>query len=357
MMVILNMSKNNSLLITITLLIIFLIIFFIQLDKVFSDNNIINKKISPNLGFNFLLWNTGENDKYKLYIDTLDRNIVKSVSISYLYKFNKKDMKNDSLYRNISLNELKDIIKYINSKGIKVVSLKPQIQASEKSLYIPNNKHIFLQSYKKLIQQDTLIAKKLGVDYIILSTELPSITNSNKSDWKSIVDLVHTNRLKVGVSLDFNAKEYNTCVFLDLVDIIGFNIYPYISDKGAYSKLEYCRNNLKDSNIEYTLKKLKEKYKKPFWITETGCTNYERALSKPYGYTSNVVGTQKSNTIQYLYYETTLPFFYQMKYKNKPLIESIYIWSISNYNDIYSPLNNSLAIKVIKKYTENEKYQ
>jgi hypothetical protein len=202
-----------------------------------------------------------------------------------------------------------------------------------------------------LIVADAQVAKDAGIGYVNLSNELPLYTNLNADLWNNAITSIKALGLKVYSSFQ-GFKELEPCVFTNNLDVIGLNYYPKLSDKGYDATLDSCREYLINNDVDYLIN-IKKTYNKPLWITETGSTRYENALSVPETF---VATPTTSNIIQYLYHNTVLPFLGSLMYNDKPVIDLVNIFAIQRSTEKYSVLENPLAKEVVRYISNPDLY-
>ena len=154
-----------------------------------------------------------------------------------------------------------------------------------------------------------------------------------------------------------NFKEFQTCVFSDLLDGMGINYYPIAvtgQDEATKEGVRESIGNLDGKQYLYMYRQMRKVVGKnvPIFISEIGCCNNEDSLGFPSAWAFD------NNTIredyQAYYYNAILS---EMGTQDIG-INGIFTWSLDyspNRNQTcFSPLWNEQCEEVIKYYVRGE---
>jgi hypothetical protein len=189
-----------------------------------------------------------------------------------------------------------------------------------------------LTSYETVVVQYAQMCETNGIEALYISNEQPSGTGNYRTDWQRIINSIRAVYSgKIGSALVY--KEVETHVFLDLLDVIGFNTYPAMTYKGLSATVTECSNGWygdKQSQYNYikAMEDAKQKYNKEIAITEVGIQPFEGRLAFP---GEAALPTTLNEDTQELFYKATMPIITHLS----DTISSYFIWEL---NESYSPL-------------------
>ena len=256
------------------------------------------------------------------------------------------DTTSSNINRVSTLAEIEEILSFAKNNDIPIKYVK--IHFSKASSLNPIDVDAFLNNYQRVLLDTLNVCVAYGVEYYGVANELSKITNKCYEKWRQIIDLLRQQGVKVFTSCTYDEKD--TSVILGLVDIIGVNFYPNLSDKGTNATIKECQMNLYGKSYIRALRELKEKFQKPLWLTELGCVRSDEALSQPSN--SNLEINEDGNRVQGLFFESLLPIIGSSLYEDNALIDGVFIWNCSNVNppDKFNFIGNIYAEPTILKY-------
>lgn len=256
------------------------------------------------------------------------------------------DTTSSNINRISTLDEIEDILSFANNNDIPIKCVK--VHFSKASSLNPIDVDAFLNNYQSILLDTLNVCVAYGVEYYGVANELSKITNKCYEKWRQIIDSLKNQGVKVFTSCTYDEKD--TSVILGLVDIIGVNFYPNLSDKGTDATVKECQMNLYGKSYIRALRELKEKYRKPLWLTELGCVRSSQALSQPSN--SNLETDEEGNRVQGVFFESLLPIIGSSLYNDNALIDGVFIWNCSNINppDKFNFIGNVFAEPTILKY-------
>ena len=245
-----------------------------------------------------------------------------------------------------SLSDIREILSFAKDNGIKINHVK--LHFTSPSSVNPSNEELFLTNYQSILLETLELCLEFGVEYYGVANELAKVTSKNVDMWSVIISKLKSKGVKVFTSCTYEEKD--TSLILGLVDVIGINFYPSLSNKGGNATIEECQKMLYGNRYIQSLKEIKEKYNKPLWLTELGCVRSSKALSQPSN--SSLEVDSEGDRVQGVFFNSTLPIIGGSYHKNKPLIDGVFIWCCSNINppDKFNFINNPYAEPVVLKY-------
>lgn len=221
--------------------------------------------------------------------------------------------------------------------GITPLSIKTHIYSNNSVKY--TDKYKLFKSYIGHVYDYAELAARYNLEYLCISNEQPTI-DDYQSEWEDLIARVKGLGLKTYVALE-GFSDYDKCVFLDSLDVVGLNLYPATK---TYKGLDTTPQDVFDAwqSSLSRLRRLKESTDYKFWITEYGITNYLEAYKCPWQF-SFAEDAEKDSSVQTTYYRGSLEAL-----KNQPYIEGIFFWCVDK--DKFSPLDNPDAINVLSEY-------
>ena len=223
-------------------------------------------------------------------------------------------------------------------------NISPILKLHRMGEYETDNVTSWISAWGEVVDKYVTLSKEYNIDTIVFCNEQEKFTKSNRNEWKTIIDKIKSNGLKVAISYRGVAEFYNS-VLNDLVDIIGINYYPKMTLKGYdISDSDMMK---KFYSFYSTVKTIKYKYNKEAWITEIGCTRNIDALSDPSDWKFDT--EEQSFIPQILYYKNLLKAYGESKDLN---IGGIFFWSTDSKSKInsYSPFGNEECENIIRSY-------
>lgn len=250
---------------------------------------------------------------------------------------------------------IKQIIAHCQSKNPKFLALKTHV--SPNSGNWADNDAYLRNTFKGIVTHVANICAETGVKNIFISNEQPNLTSIDRDVWQEIINGCHALGLKCYSSF-VNFKEFQTCVFSDLLDGMGINYYPV----AVTSQSEVTKEGVRESigNIDskqylYMYKQMKKIIGKdvPIFISEIGCCNNVDSLAFPGAWDFDDNNAVKEEYQAY-YYNA---FLSEMGTQDIG-IDGIFTWSLGkskNRNTTqFSPLWNEQCEEVIKYYVRGE---
>ena len=218
---------------------------------------------------------------------------------------------------------VQNIITLAKNKGFKYIMLK-----------IHTNSRLAVESFESygaIVNSYAQMCENNGIDSFFVTNEQPQLTNANYELWSNLIASARSSYSgEIGTSLYL--KEDETHCFFDLVDIIGWNIYPCMTYKGLDEPTEVCSQAWFDDiqvgkNFIVDMKKLKIATGKKIMITEVGCQPYLGRLAYP---GVNNLSTGLSEETQKKFYDATLPLV-----GNLDFLDGVFLWEgIESYTPI-----------------------
>ncbi|PAD35984.1 glycoside hydrolase family 113 [Terribacillus saccharophilus] len=291
-----------------------------------------NKKI---MSASFYFWNNltiNDNVLNKTY--TLDR--LKELGFTHITLCILLQCRDTSTFNSwgydYTLDKFKEMVRFIQDYGFKIIVKFHPNDSGGNSIYknnnFPSDPTAMFSTLQKCIV-DTI--KGNDVEIVCLANESPNITENYRDQWFQLINAVRTSNpeIKVTNSPTFWDVEHDTCVFWDLCDYIGGNIYPKSTDEPVASINTITKSMYQsfDNQYHYFFKflELSKKYNKPYLITEVGILPYESQTFDPASWSplSNVY----NEDVQYNFYKSFLN-----TYMNADSCAGILIWSVTDPN-------------------------
>lgn len=304
-------------------------------------------------GFNFWIGDNVPIDplKYDEVIDSNIRNLTEcgcnSIMLVLYYWYDKATLNLVQRQTDILINKAIDKLKGTNIE----INIKPHL-FWEKVLHdsdMDTIKVLFLKYKDELLRIADLFKVKGITNKFIVQNESPTTTCDSyfTSEYIDLCSKLKGKGFTVGCSMLDVELERHT--FLNSLDFICCNIYPCISAKGMTETVENMSNYMfRDCNGKDYLnryKRVKEMYKKPFYISEIGIFDDEKHLLKPY---DSKIPTENTGdgSVQAKFYEATLRAFQACEW-----LDGVYYWD--SYSGGYSPFKearNGKPMEVLKRY-------
>ena len=283
-------------------------------------------------GFVLNISNSGY-ESYRNYEEEVCENIKDSMCTDILLSMPLVNGTNEETgeveYKNPFTEEkIEDIIKKIKSTNVNIMLRLPY---NNKVLKVDINnlesKNYFLEQVKKELLRHIPICLKYDINEIIITNEAPDLTNSNWNDsWDMILSEIKQTykNIKFGSSMTYD--ELKESELPNILDFVGLNAYPSMSLKGTNQSLYDCMTawyeDYSTTKRRYLdlIKEKKKRYKKPIFITETGCQPFYGRLISP---CMNDLCTLKDKDTQTKYIKATLPVLL-----NNEDLDGVYIFDI-----------------------------
>lgn len=255
----------------------------------------------------------------------------------------------------VTLLELEEKIDYAISKGL-TAYLKIHIDSGVNyANFVPANVATWFANYTAQLRNIMTLCVSKGITVCIINNELRSISNSTyTANWRTLCETLHREypSVKLGTA-STDAEMSGENVAYRFVDIIGYNMYPYLSTTGVTDTvedlLEKWKNTTNNGDTYYKLKEVRRKYPgKQVWITEYGCpftTNgLERTDGQPLnGLTAEQLAHMTDYNVMRKYYESVWLYL-----ENSGLIDGLFFW-VANSGHLFDPLENSISKNAVRK--------
>ena len=291
-------------------------------------------------------YRSGSSDNYRdEVLDDMINLGIKQLIIPCHNEITGDDTNGFTYIKDLSQEKIELLINKARAKGIEEIIIKLHRTGLNATSSVK-----WLEMWEELVHEYTAICVKNNIKSLVFVNEQRNATNGNKEIWKRIIDYVKSNGLTAICSLaDFT--EIDSCVILDLVDVIGVNHYPAVVRVGeSVTQSELNRRIFQFSLPKF--RKLKLKYpNKPIWITEIGCTRNVDSLSSPASWEFDT--TTQSMIPQSQFVESVFSIFACFE---EGLIDSVNWWSSDTKDKIntFTFFGNELAEKNFKKYMRGE---
>lgn len=180
----------------------------------------------------------------------------------------------------------------------------------------------------------TTLSVSQNVALVCMANESPMLTHNYRSNWQTLINAIRSQNptIKITNSPTFADMQNDSCVFWDLCDYIGTNIYPMVT-KNAVPSVQEVRKAMSGelSSNSYTyvqkLYYLTQKYNKDFIITEFAILPYEYQASATGSWQAQGAYNEQ---VQANYYQGVFDVFLNMEH-----CAGIFIWSLTdNYTFI-----------------------
>jgi hypothetical protein len=212
----------------------------------------------------------------------------------------------------------------------------------------PSNPSVFFSNLQSIILTTLNVSQNISL--VCLANESSMITQNYRSNWQTLIAAIRTQNptIKITNSPTFADIQNDLCVFWDLCDYIGTNIYPVASYSQVPTVREF-KNSLYSelSSIGYQyvqkLYNLTKKYNKDFIITEFGILPYEYQGKDTGSWTA--LGNYNEQ-VQANYYQAMFDIFLNMEH-----CAGVFIWSLT---DAYTFLNRQAEQVVINSFKEGQ---
>lgn len=284
-----------------------------QLDNIKNATKQIYKStIGVNMWFNM-----GSSDSYiNEVLNDMERLKIKSLLLPCYNVITGNDVDGYSYTKNVSEEQITNVITKAREKGIEDIIIKLHRDGKKDT-----NSLKWIEMWQTVVNEYIQICKKNNITSLVFVNEQKNATANNIDKWIEIITSVKNNGLKAICSLA-DISEFNSSIINDLVDVIGINHYPKLTNKNeVVTQEEY--NKRMFSNSLPLFKRVKKLYPNTtIWITEIGCTRNIDALYSPASWEFDT--TSQSNDIQALFVDSVMSTF--GCYDNQ-LFEKVYWWS------------------------------
>ena len=221
-------------------------------------------------------YRSGSSDNYRdEVLDDMIKLGIKQLIIPCHNEITGDDKNGFTYTKDLSREKIELLINKARAKGIEDIIIKLHRTGLNATSSVK-----WMEMWEELVHEYTTICVKNNIKSLVFVNEQRSATSRNKEIWTRIINHVKSNGITAICSLaDFT--EIDSCIILDLVDVIGVNHYPAVVSVGeSITQSELNRRIFQFSLPKF--KKLKLKYpNKPIWITEIGCTRNVDSLSSP----------------------------------------------------------------------------
>ena len=284
-----------------------------QLDNIKNATKQIYKStIGVNMWFNI-----GSSDSYiNEVLNDMERLKIKSLLLPCYNVITGNDVDGYSYTKNVSEEQITNVITKAREKGIEDIIIKLHRDGKKDT-----NSLKWIEMWQTVVNEYIQICKKNNITSLVFVNEQKNATANNIDKWIEIITSVKNNGLKAICSLA-DISEFNSSIINELVDVIGINHYPKLTNKNeVVTQEEY--NKRMFSNSLPLFKRVKKLYPNTaIWITEIGCTRNIDALYSPASWEFDT--TTQSNDIQALFVDSVMSTF--GCYDNQ-LFEKVYWWS------------------------------
>ena len=309
-----------------------------KLNKITTNEN----NACPKFCLDFEMYNNESLESCKAQIDVVKSFGFKEILICVKHTLTKgtwTDITPINPYDTV-----KAVIDYASSLGITTIGLKPHFNDNTGTSWFRMESMAAIETwlngvYKTVLMNLANICVEKNLQYLGVCNEMPYQTMSYQNVWKSICDEIRTKGLKTFCCL--TAHEYFNNSVCNYVDVIGLNMYPYISSKGVATSIDESikgfTKDLRGYNYSEYINKLANRHKdKEIWITEVGCSKNIDALSSPELWEFKTEITD--NRIQEIFYSGVIGAF-----ANNLNLDRICFWSSRGAfrfidNDLIKPL-------------------
>ena len=303
-----------------------------QLDKIETK---LKKPFYPKFkGINMYVMNYTSNSTILSYLDDVAKNGLNAVFIT---------AHNNYINGNFKPNLTDDQVIFAITEA-KKRNIKPILKLHRMGSTETDNIASWITAWGIVVDKYVTLSKSYNIDTIVFCNEQDKFTKSNRNEWKTIIDKIKSNGLKVAISYR-GMTEFHNSVLNDLVDIIGINYYPKMTLKGYdISDSDMLK---KFYSFYNTINTIKHKYNKKIWISEIGCTRNIDALSNPSGWEFDT--EEQSFIPQILYYKNLLKAYGESKDLN---INGIFFWSTDSKDKLnsFTPFGNEKCENIIRSY-------
>ncbi len=197
--------------------------------------------------------------------------------------------------------ELTDIVKGAQEKGIKVV-LKPHLDPIDfgmpgheaRGAFHPEDWDVWFEKYTDFILHYAKLSEELGIEILIIGTELDTATMEALDDygappdaterWRKMIGQirqVYSGFLTYSVACEEGGEGPSNIKFWDDLDFIGFEPYFGLTEKNNPS-IEEMKEAF-DRAFDQYAKPLYEKYGKPVLLTEVNVYSFDGVNRDPIG--------------------------------------------------------------------------
>lgn len=187
-------------------------------------------------------------------------------------------------------------IDYAHSLGLAVM-LKPHIESYSghwRAHIDPNDRNAWFSAYGDRIVHLAEIAEAHGVEYLLIGTELvsltvPSIDSSNTQHWRDLIGQVRA-AYSGAISYNANSTNYNPgnndpfqdekrfIEFWDALDFVGLSVYYGLNTGESISELRDAWDMINDND----LRPFQQQVNKPLVFTEIGYRSLDGARYAPW---------------------------------------------------------------------------
>ena len=284
-----------------------------QLDNIKNATKQIYKStIGVNMWFN-----GGSSDSYiNEVLNDMERLKIKSLLLPCYNVVTGNDVDGYSYTKNVSEEQITNVIVKAREKGIEDIIIKLHRDGKKDT-----NSLKWIEMWQTVVNEYMQICKKNNITSLVFVNEQKNATANNIDKWIEIVTSVKNNGLKAICSLA-DISEFNSSIINDLVDVIGINHYPKLTNKNEVVTQEEYNKRIFSNSLPL-FKRVKKLYPNtPIWITEIGCTRNIDALYSPASWEFDT--TNQSNDVQALFVDSVMSTF--GCYDNQ-LFEKVYWWS------------------------------
>jgi hypothetical protein len=248
-----------------------------------------------------------------------------------------------------------DIINLCNlvkSRGLKI-GFKPLVQVSDgtpRSAISPSNIATWFVNFKTWILHQAELAQSVGAEIFCIATEMSSISlDTNRAYWEDLIISVRgvfTGKLTYAANGNGdNASDdiYNFC-FVDLLDYVGIDFYPALTNKNNPTPEEMVNGWFKNANgFNYmgAIEKWQLGHGKPVIFTEVGCASLDGANTLTNGIWADGTLDQQEQAD----YITAM---FKVLRKRCSWVKGLWWWDIS-INFSYYNFDNALSTTALNK--------
>lgn len=244
----------------------------------------------------------------------------------------------DTRYKNINT-----MLDYVASKGMKVDAIKVHTNGIDTT-----NVNFFTKYIAGLNLLNSYITSTNKPKNFIILNEVNDMIYSYSTYGTGMINSINTVKsygYKVGISFSSSFQYVSACnpTIMNLLDIIGLNLYPQITPNISNASISDGIEAWKYSEIQNTTKMLKLSYPNAkIWVTETGIFDNMQALVTPgtswvQGYVADGLGVPSD--IYFTGMFETL--------KDSKTVDGVYGWWVPS-------LNTTQLINLSKKYVKGD---
>ena len=313
-----------------------------QVDNVISQLSTSKQRYITKTGCN-IWYRSGSSESYRdEVLDDMVRLKMDTLVIPCHNTISGDDASGYTYTKDLSKDKISALIQAARNKGINDIVVKLHRLGAEAT-----SSTLWMDMWETLVNEYVDICVENDVSSISIVNEQRYATKSNKDRWIIIVNHVKSKGIKVLCSLaDFS--EIESCVILDLVDVIGINHYPALVSYGERVSQEELTKRIYNFSVP-KIKRLKLKYNKPIYITEIGATRNVECLSAPANWEFKT--TEQSLMPQSQFVGSVFSIF-----ACSGVVDAVFWWSSDDKNKIntFTFFGNELAETNYKKFIGGE---